>query len=270
MQEISSCGRSSVPFVAPCSGRLHRAGPASPRPVLETLEDRTVPSAFTAYPVPTPNSGPFDMTVGADGNVWFTEVDGGNKIGRITPAGTITEFPLPTPNAKPFGIDSDDGNVWFGETNSLQIGRITPSGAITEFPGLTGRYEGVAAGPGSTVWVTEETSNQIALVSTFGAILSQFTVPTPNADIGGPASGPDGTVWFPEAATNKIGRLTPDGTFTEFTIPTANSWPSEVLVDQTGNVWFTESIANEIGRLNPTTGVFTNVPSAAGQVRRGW
>src|SRR5207253_2597092 len=95
------------------------AGTRTPRrrPRLETLEDRTVPAAFIAYPVPTPNSGPFNLTLGADGNVWFTEVDNLNKIGRITAAGQITEFILPTANAEPFGIGTGpDGNVWFGES----------------------------------------------------------------------------------------------------------------------------------------------------------
>ncbi|HEV8674008.1 MAG TPA: hypothetical protein VGX21_08180, partial [Methylomirabilota bacterium] len=35
------------------------------------------------------------ITRGPDGNVWFAD-GGGNKIGRITPGGTITEFQTPT------------------------------------------------------------------------------------------------------------------------------------------------------------------------------
>jgi streptogramin lyase len=34
---------------------------------------------------------PFDVAAGPDGNLWFTEF-GSDKIGRITPTGTITEF----------------------------------------------------------------------------------------------------------------------------------------------------------------------------------
>ncbi len=34
------------------------------------------------------------MTLGADGNVWFTQPQA-NKIGRITPDGYITEVALP-------------------------------------------------------------------------------------------------------------------------------------------------------------------------------
>jgi len=49
----------------------------------------------TEFPIPTLNSGPYDIVSGPDGNLWFTE-DSENKIGRITPAGVITEFTIPT------------------------------------------------------------------------------------------------------------------------------------------------------------------------------
>ena len=32
---------------------------------------------------------------GPDGNLWFTEPNDGNSIGRITTSGKITEFPIP-------------------------------------------------------------------------------------------------------------------------------------------------------------------------------
>ena len=39
---------------------------------------------------------PLGIAAGPDGNLWFTEAATGNRIGRITPTGTITEYPLPT------------------------------------------------------------------------------------------------------------------------------------------------------------------------------
>jgi virginiamycin B lyase len=38
-----------------------------------------------------------------DGNLWFTELTG-DKIGRITPAGSINEFPVPTASSRLTGI----------------------------------------------------------------------------------------------------------------------------------------------------------------------
>src|SRR5215467_11039189 len=45
---------------------------------------------ITEFSIPTAKSIPFGITVGPDGNLWFTESNA-NRIGRISPAGTITE-----------------------------------------------------------------------------------------------------------------------------------------------------------------------------------
>jgi len=66
---------------------------------------------------------PRRITVGPDGNLWFTETNF-NKIGRITPAGGITEFTIPTASSFPFGITAGpDGNLWFTEADGNKIGR---------------------------------------------------------------------------------------------------------------------------------------------------
>src|SRR5687767_3030047 len=90
---------------------------------------------ITVYLLPTPPfPGNQAITQGPDGNLWFTERLG-NKIGRITPDGTITEFPVPTAFSEPWEIAAGpDGNLWFTEQFGHKIGRITPEGEITEFP----------------------------------------------------------------------------------------------------------------------------------------
>ena len=74
------------------------------RPCLEHLEQRCLLS-INEFPTPTPGSSPLSITSGPDGNVWFTE-KAVNKIGQITPSGSVTEFPiLPvTSNTNPTGI----------------------------------------------------------------------------------------------------------------------------------------------------------------------
>jgi hypothetical protein len=161
--------------------------------------------------VPTPNSGPFGITVGPDGNLWFTEDSrSANGIGRITTAGVVTEFPIPTPNAIPSAITTGpDGNLWFTEATGNKIGRITTDGVITE-----------------------------------------FAVPTADSmPIYGITAGPDGNLWFTEASVSKIGRITTDGVITEFGVPTADSFPAGITVGPDGNLWFTEEDAGKIGRI---------------------
>jgi streptogramin lyase len=83
------------------------------------------PSGLTEFPIPTSQSSPKAITAGPDGNLWFTE-QAGNKIGRITPSGTITEFPIPTSQSTPIAITAGpDGNLWFTEEGGNKIGRIT-------------------------------------------------------------------------------------------------------------------------------------------------
>ncbi len=63
-------------------------------------------------PYPAAGAGALGITAGPDGNMWFTELLG-NKIGRITPGGTVTEFNLPTSGAAPASITGGpDGNLW--------------------------------------------------------------------------------------------------------------------------------------------------------------
>src|SRR5437667_93285 len=85
------------------------------------------------FPIPTSSSGPWGITAGADGNLWFTEHTK-SKIGRVTTTGVFTEFRVPTPTSHPRGITSGaDGNLWFTEDAANKIGRVTPAGAFTEF-----------------------------------------------------------------------------------------------------------------------------------------
>jgi streptogramin lyase len=85
------------------------------------------------------SAAPWRLAAGPDGNLWFTELTG-NKIGRMTPEGSVTEFTIPTDRSLPAGICAGpDGNVWFVESNTNAIGRITTSGQITEFPGPSRR-----------------------------------------------------------------------------------------------------------------------------------
>lgn len=71
-------------------------------------------------------SGLTVITVGPDGNLWFTE-EARNRVGRITPIGEITEFKL-TVLADAAGLSSitagADKKLWFTEKNNNKIGNF--------------------------------------------------------------------------------------------------------------------------------------------------
>jgi len=88
---------------------------------------------YTAYPVPTPRSGPRRGDLDATGRSWFSLYWGGT-LGTIDPAkGELKEFPL-IPDTKPFGppyvapyttaVDDKNQIVWASDFNSSRLFRF--------------------------------------------------------------------------------------------------------------------------------------------------
>jgi streptogramin lyase len=103
----------------------------------DTIGKVTPAGVMTKYRILILNGYPFDITAGPDGNLWFTEYDG-NKIGRITPQGVMTEFPVPTPHSGPTAICvGPDGNIWFTESKANKVGRLALSGPASGKATLT-------------------------------------------------------------------------------------------------------------------------------------
>jgi virginiamycin B lyase len=229
--------------------------------------------SVTEFPLPNANSLPSGITLGPDGNLWFTET-GANKIGRITTTGVITEFPLPTAG-QPNGITAGpDGALWFAEWAAAAIGRITTDGVITEFFTRYSQPYGITSGPGRKLWYTapEVNGNRIGSITTSGSI-AEFSTGAPPGDVGVPfgiAAGPDGNLWFAECAphalpctNSEIGRVTWQGNFTQYSASGVSAYG--ITVGPDGALWFTDSGAtNKIGRIT-TAGAMTEftVPSGS-------
>jgi streptogramin lyase len=199
------------------------------------------------YPV----SGPVGITLGPDGNLWFTE-DQANKIGKITTGGVVTEYAAA---GQPNGITlGPDGNLWFTETN--KIGKITTGGVVTEYA-AAGRPNGITAGPDGNLWFTEIAADKIGKITTSG-VITEYPVPTGSSGPEDITAGPDGNLWFTEIVADKIGKITTSGVITEYPL-TANSAPIGIAAGPDGNLWFTEFGANQIGRIT-TGGSVTEYP----------
>ncbi|HEX9037878.1 MAG TPA: hypothetical protein VF808_12905 [Ktedonobacterales bacterium] len=232
---------------------------------------------ISQFAIPTVGGGPWSITRGYDGALWFVEY-GAHKIGRITTGGHITEYTVQTNNSySVLSITSGPDNaIWFTEVPTTigpnagttgKIGRITSSGQITEFPisFMNSAPAGIAAGSDGNLWFTDSVGQRIVRMTPGG----QFTaykqpswVPpsgTPPAGSGcvclaGIASGPDGALWFVENGANKIGRITVDGRITEYAIPTPGSDSKFITAGPDGAMWFTETIngvaVRRIGRIS--------------------
>jgi virginiamycin B lyase len=107
------------------------------------------------FDIPTRGSSPGDITVAADGSVWFLEFRG-NKIGRFAD-GRFEEFPVGEESAGLTGLDvAPDGAVWVGMLRKGSLGRLK-DGKLQEFrlPRQDARPYGVAVDREGNVWYTD-------------------------------------------------------------------------------------------------------------------
>ncbi len=193
-------------------------------------------SEFALVTLSSPDEVPGGITVGPDGNLWFTVFDqqpGGTKaaIGRISPTSapgqTIRLFPLPASGEMPGDIVSGpDGNIWFIEAEfsassqgnggvvSAHLARITPDGVVRTFPlpGVVRDPVDLTLGKDGNFWVcladlATGKADAIARITPTGAAteypLPALTTPT------GIVWGPDGAIWITEGHTNAIARFYP-------------------------------------------------------------
>jgi virginiamycin B lyase len=158
----------------------------------------------------TTASGAFGITLGPDGNMWFTE--NGGEIGMITAAGAITQFTLPSGVSPRYIASGIDGNLWFTATVDhapfTAIGKLTPSGTYTEYD-------------------------------------TPYTITDPSyAGPSGIFAGPDGNLWYGDDGL--LGRVDPNtGTITTFSSSSFGCGPNEApqmfTATDASTVWFTDN-----------------------------
>ena len=228
------------------------------------------------FPVPTGGSRPYTIVAGPDGALWFTESNG-NKIGRITTAGTFIEHDVPTGKSGPYGIAvGADGNIWFTERFADQIGRFEFFGQhISEFPIPTPFAQAweIAPGPDGNLWFTEEDVHQIGMITTDGSVLMEVPIETFGFPTG-IAPGLDGNMWFTIEIGDMIGQITGFGQINTFPYSENQTLPWDITPGPDGNLWFSEQAGRAIGRITPA-GTVTEFPipgefSGIAGVAAGW
>ena len=106
---------------------------------------------------------PRDITVAADGQVWFTARFTPQAVGRLDPSdNSVTLFPVA--NTGPSGIAaSPDGTVWFTQETAGNVARINNAGVITEGKAVKGSGPfGIAVAPNGDPWYTMMAANKVA------------------------------------------------------------------------------------------------------------
>ena len=214
----------------------------------------TTSGQITSYPVPSPpGHGPNVITLGADGDLWYTNRVAafytGNEgyIGRITTSGQPT---VVTRVADPEGITAGPrGSIWFTTTGPCNgsVGRISASGKVTYFRGHgIDQPHGITAGPHGSIWFVNYANSTIGRI-TQGGRIREFTRP----GISEPQNitqGPHGAMWFTSFGNSKIGRITYGGRVTVYGNP-GISRPIGISPGPDGAIWFTNSTSDTVGRM---------------------
>ena len=209
-----------------------------------------------------PGTTPQEITPGPDGSVWFTMLFG-NRIGRVTPDGTITEVENAMLLSGPVGIAAGpDGNLWVTARSPNRVLRVTPGGTISTFTtnvSIFGQPDDIARGPDGAMFFSMPNGPTIQRVTTGGTV--SFVDLGFNTGPQGMAAGPDGAMWFVERFTNRIGRI---GTNLAGLVETSvgitpDAGLEEIVTGPDGNLWFTEFNARKIGRIT-TGGAVTEFP----------
>jgi virginiamycin B lyase len=249
---VASC--SAAHEAMPVSGGL--AGQSSilqPFGSGDVSPDKVSKAAFIEkFTLPTPpNRGPGALTLGSDGNIWFTETLV-NNIGRITPSGVLTEFAVAS---HPFRITpGTPGTLWFSETNS--IGQITTAGAITVFPMPSGEQAtgGLTLGPDGNIWFVDDDTKKIGQMTPTGTV-TEFALPGSQPFPMAIVKGPDGNLWFTDNGNNAVGRITTSGAVTEFPAVTSGIQLFDIVAASDGNL-YASSFLDRLERVT-TSGVVT-------------
>jgi RHS repeat-associated protein len=191
---------------------------SSGSPLSRTGVGRVTPTGtITIFPTPTGDACVIfggahvcDITVGPDGNLWFTETQV-KRIGKITPSGQITEYLADGAGGEfYYGITAGpDGNLWVADAFNSVV-RITPAGVITFFDRQGMTVNNITGGADGNVWFTDSASHSIGRITPTG-VITLFPTPTPMSVPFGIAAGSDGKLYFTEAsaAAPKLGQIDP-------------------------------------------------------------
>jgi streptogramin lyase len=223
---------------------------------------------FTQYRVPTDNSEPRYITVGSDGNLWFTEGNefftpnpdpntGGTfhtQIGRITPAGNkITEFRVDGCQCFLNDIVQGPNNILYITTNSNLLVSITTAGTVQPFIETPFSVGDSLARSGDDLWINDFNTGSIWRYNITNDAFTEFPTGSTPLDV---AVDDQGIVWFAGTDANgdgQIGRLDPDplpGAIT--TTPVTGSTPGHIAIASDGKVWFTDRFNHRVGYLDPS------------------
>lgn len=216
------------------SGTTHNIGCFNPAAPTASLTDYTFAG-----------SNPYAMTLGPDGNVWFSDLSNTGNLGTVTSTGQIIEYAaagLSGPNAIVTGPDgniwcanggnvvafnpvthavvhtvavsanaigTDGTNLWAGGASTLY--KITTGGSSTSYtlPGFV-NFAYITAGSDGNIYASSYTQGKIAEFVPSTATELQLFQAIAGTNVQALANNPrDGRMYFADYSDNNLGYFTP-------------------------------------------------------------
>ncbi len=223
------------------------------------------PSGSITFHTNAAIDGPADVTVGGDGNVWFTDPNAGppgqetGQIGRFNPTTNAFTFFSPGSVSFPFKIaTAADGSVWFNGggqvAQRMHTGGTGAAGSLGASMNTGGTTGDIALGPDGNIWITKSNGNhELLRVNPTTGATTPFAIPQGNVGPRQMTIGPDGNLWFTHTGFAQPGVMRyviGTNTFTNFPIP-AGSNPKGITAGDDGNLWFIRGNTDTIARISP-------------------
>ena len=214
---------------------------------------------ITEYTLPG-GSSPKRITREFEGNYWYTGASE-EKIGKITPAGTVTEYS--TEGISPVGIASGAGKIWFAGTYEVAAS-MTTAGVVTKYTTAAGNVVDVAWGPDSRAWFTATGGKLIAINKS--GVMTEYALPagtSPNHI----TLGPDGNLWFIDTQCGSktscnVVKSTTSGVITKYPVPVGEI-PLDIAAGPDLNIWptFPNGTTGKLGKMTTLRGAHAVLPA---------
>ena len=238
-------------------------------------------------------AGPQGITVGSDGNIWFTE-SGAGAIGMLSTSNPTSNIQNYTQGllaqAHPVGITSvPGGDIWFTDTYNNAIGWINPSSpsTITEIQvpsslvGIVNFNSQIIAGPGGNLYFTEhlQATEQSAIgiynpSAPSGEQFSQVMLRSGQQPSGITVGPDDQSIWYTwEILSGSVTQSSGIGTFNTLSPPLTvlpgssfqittpaggvTPQPNQITSGPDGELYFTDSGNGAIYSIDPTSHVIS-------------
>lgn len=220
---------------------------------------------FQEWSLPAGSRPQYNMIIGPDGNIWFSE-GGSYQIAKVTTSGTITQYTMSGPifdtgsNAMPATMTvGPDGNIWIALYDSGYIVVMNTSGQIlrTYLAGPNDEApSSIVRGPDNNIWYTDN-DNTVGMMNACTGATTLYSIPSANGfgynSPDGITVGPDGNIWFGIYSTHQIGKV--DIKTHQVTMYTDGSnYPMLLTNGADGNLWVSEQQEQQFAVVNPSNG----------------